>query len=179
VAGDGDHGTGMLRGLRAASAAARAQRVRPARRWPPPAAAWADRAGGTSGALWGVLLQALADTIGDATAPNAQALAEGIRLGAAEIQQRGRAQLGDKTMLDALLPFSQTLRDRLAAGIALAPAWQAAAEVATERAAGTAELVARVGRARPLAQRGLGTPDAGAVSMALCLTAVAEVLAAG
>jgi D-erythrulose 4-kinase len=97
--------------------------------------------------------------------------------GAATIQRVGKAERGDKTMLDALLPFVDELEERLAAGSALTDAWRGAAAGAVEAGAATASLRARVGRARPLAERSVGTPDAGAVSMGLILTAVGEVLA--
>ncbi|TPW15127.1 MAG: dihydroxyacetone kinase, partial [Acidimicrobiaceae bacterium] len=83
---------------------------------------------------------------------------------------------GDKTMFDALRPFTDELADRVAAGETLAEAWRAASQIATTSAAATADLVARRGRARPLGERSLGTPDPGATSMAMCLDAVAEVL---
>jgi dihydroxyacetone kinase len=62
------------------------------------------------------------------------------------------------------------------AGEPLASAWANAAAESERAAQATASLRPRVGRARPLADRSVGTPDAGAVSMALCLRTVAEVL---
>jgi dihydroxyacetone kinase len=53
-------------------------------------------------------------------------------------------------------------------------AWRAAAEVATEAAQATAEMRPKIGRARPLAERSVGTPDAGATSLAMCARTVAE-----
>ncbi|WP_199262334.1 DAK2 domain-containing protein, partial [Paracoccus binzhouensis] len=60
---------------------------------------------------------------------------------------------------------------------ALAEAWQRAAARATEAAEATAQLSPKLGRARPLAERSIGHPDAGAVSLALCARVVAEELA--
>ena len=65
----------------------------------------------------------------------------------------------------------------MATGQDLLTAWRAAADVATTRAHETASLSPQLGRARPLAERSVGTPDAGATSMALVLHAVAGVLA--
>ena len=96
--------------------------------------------------------------------------------GLAALQTLGKAELGDKTMLDALIPFVEALRQQISTGTGLAAAWSAAAEVSEQAAQATAELRPRIGRARPLAERSVGTPDAGAVSMALCLRAVARVL---
>ncbi|PZQ90706.1 MAG: D-erythrulose kinase [Leifsonia xyli] len=179
IAGDGDHGIGMQRGAtaaagaacRAADAGAGAGTVL-ARA----ADAWSDRAGGTSGALWGVMLRALGARLGDEAAPDAAAVAEGCRDALAGIRSYGKAEVGDKTMVDAIVPFVDTLGARVAAGDELATAWTAAAAAATEAAAATAELLPRMGRARPHAERSLGTPDAGAHSFGLIATAVAATL---
>lgn len=90
----------------------------------------------------------------------------------------GGASPGDKTMLDACLPFVEDLQRRVADGQQWQDAWQAAADVAAEAARATAELRPKVGRARPLAERSVGTPDAGATSLAMCLRTVAETFAA-
>ncbi|MFJ5796897.1 DAK2 domain-containing protein [Streptomyces decoyicus] len=82
--------------------------------------------------------------------------------------------MGEKTMLDALDPFRRALRAR--AGEALPTAWQAAAEAATRAAADTAQLVPARGRAARMGTLGHGPPDAGAVSLALILTAVGTTL---
>ena len=65
---------------------------------------------------------------------------------------------------------------RLGDGDGLAAAWNAAAEKAVEAGKATADLTPKIGRARPLAERSVGTPDAGATSMGLVVTAVGEVL---
>jgi dihydroxyacetone kinase len=77
-------------------------------------------------------------------------------------------------MLDALLPFVEELQRRVAADEPWQQAWRLAADVATEAARATAELRPKVGRARPLAERSIGTVDAGATSLAMCAHAVAE-----
>lgn len=181
VAGDGDHGRGMLKGITAATArvAAVGADADPGGGWLLQQAgqAWAERAGGTSGVLWGAALEALGRRLGDtAEAYPASEVAAGVREFASTIQQLGGARPGDKTLLDSLLPFVDELERRVAGGEELAPAWSAAAQVATERAQQTAELRPKVGRARPLAEKSVGTPDAGAISMGLVATAVGSVL---
>jgi dihydroxyacetone kinase len=181
VAGDGDHGVGMQRGARAAAAAAReAQSARAGVETllVSAADAWADRAGGTSGALWGVMLRALAAEVGDTDAPTAESVSAGVTAAQVAIQQFGKAELGDKTMVDAIVPFAEALARGVGSGASLSVAWSAAADVATEAARATAELLPRIGRARPHAEKSLGTPDAGAHSFALIVHAVAAVLAA-
>ena len=179
VAGDGDHGRGMVRGTRsAADAASQAMDGGAGAASVIVAAgdAWASKAGGTSGVLWGAALTAFGRRVGDVGCPSSQTVAEGVRDGYDALVRLGGAQPGDKTMLDALLPFIETLSSGVGAGKSLATAWALAAEESERAAVATAQLRPKVGRARPLADRSVGTPDAGAVSLALCMRAVAEVL---
>ena len=181
IAGDGDHGIGMQRGsvagfeaaAKAAKAGAGASSTLQAA-----ADAWADRAGGSSGALWGIALRAVAASLGDDAAPDGKAVASGVRGALDAITTTGKAQLGDKTMVDALIPFALQLWDGVDAGASLPDAWRVAAEAATTAAEATAQLQPRVGRARSHPGRSIGTPDPGAVSLALVVSAVATTLAA-
>ena len=179
VAGDGDHGIGMRRGSAAAAHAAQEAADAGAGAGATLLAAgdgWADRAGGTSGALWGVALRAVGAEVGDHRAPDAATVAAGVQRAADAVVRLGKAAVGDKTMVDAVLPFAEELRTRVAEGLPLADAWSSAARVATRAAEATADLVPRLGRARPHVEKSLGTPDPGAVSFALAATAVAETL---
>lgn len=181
VAGDGDHGIGMQRGIAAAVDVLQAACERGLGAGSALAAAaeaWADRAGGTSGALWGVILRSVAARLPDDRAPSPQDLAAGIEAAVLEVRRTGGAEPGDKTMVDAMVPFARTLGDRLADGRSLADAWRLAAVDAGDAAATTADMVARVGRARPHAERSLGTRDPGAVSFALVVAAVGGALEA-
>src|SRR4051794_33741987 len=119
IAGDGDHGIGMQRGSHSAVSAALDAVAADAGAGTVllrAGDAWSHRAGGTSGALWGVALRALGERIGDAEAPTATGVAEGVAAAADGIVSYGKAQLGDKTMVDALLPFSETLSAGVARG---------------------------------------------------------------
>ncbi|MBP2364382.1 dihydroxyacetone kinase family protein [Pseudonocardia parietis] len=182
VAGDGDHGRGMLKGITAATARVAVVSdggAEPGGGWLLQQAgqAWAERAGGTSGVLWGAALEAFGRHLGDtAESFTASDVAAGVREFATTIEALGGARLGDKTLLDSLLPFADELERRVAGGEQLAPAWSAAAHIATATAQRTAELRPRIGRARPLADKSVGTPDAGAISMGLVVTAVGPVL---
>ena len=79
-------------------------------------------------------------------------------------------------MVDALTPFADALAGAVDGGATLAVAWRRAAEAAAVAAAGTSELLPRKGRARPHAEKSLGTPDPGAHSFGLIALAVADVL---
>jgi D-erythrulose 4-kinase len=179
VAGDGDHGIGMQRGVHAAVAAADESADRGAGASSVLVAAgdaWADRAGGTSGALWGAMLVAIGEALSDIGAPSADEIVAAVRAGADAITTQGGAHPGDKTMVDALLPFVDTLGSAVTAGSGIADAWHAAADAATAAADTTADMLPRLGRARPHAEKSLGTPDPGAVSFAVVMTAVAATL---
>jgi dihydroxyacetone kinase len=179
VAGDGDHGIGMQRGATAAAltanrlvglgAGAGTLLTRAGD-------SWADRAGGTSGALWGLALHAMGSVFGDEAFPDSSAVAAGVREAEMQIARYGKAQLGDKTLLDTLIPFSEALTAALLDGMNLTRAWGIASEVADEAAEATAALVPKIGRARPHADKSVGTPDPGAVSMALVIRTVHQVL---
>ncbi len=180
VAGDGDHGRGMVKGSAAATEAARAAAsggTGPAGVLVAAGDAWGARAGGTSGVLWGALLTAMAQELPAGGAPSDQQVAAGVRAGYDALVRLGGASPGDKTMLDALGPFADDLVARVQGGEPLAPAWAAAAEVAVGAAEATKDLRPRIGRARPLAERSLGHPDAGATSLGMCATVVAGALA--
>jgi dihydroxyacetone kinase len=182
VAGDGDHGIGMQRGARAAVSTARAAAMAGAGAGTVlrlAGDAWADRAGGTSGALWGLGLRAVADRLGDEDAPDARAVVDGVSAARAGITAQGKAQVGDKTMVDALSPFVDVLTAQVAASSSLAAAWISAADAATTAAAATADLAARRGRARTHGDASLGTPDPGAHSFALIVTAIGAALFEG
>lgn len=165
IAGDGDHGIGMANGSKAAAQAARAiadQGAGVATTLSAAGDAWSDRAGGTSGALWGSLLTAIGSALGNQNEPTLDAITDALIAGRDAVQRLGGAQVGDKTMVDALVPlvdaFVSTDGNLKAKGKAAVAAGQAGVE-------STAQLVARLGRARPLGEKSLGTPDPGAVSL--------------
>lgn len=175
VAGDGDHGRGMVRGCAAAVRAASSQDERQAGVQDLLAAAgdaWAAQAGGTSGVLWGSALRAAGERLGNRNDILPTDLADAADAFVTRLRALGKAELGDKTMLDAAIPFAATLRNELGhdpdVGAALAQAFASAEQAAHD----TAQLTPRIGRARPLAAKSLGTPDPGAVSLALILGAV-------
>ncbi len=177
VAGDGDHGRGMVKGSSAASEAARSAVAAGAGIGGTLRAAgeqWAAKAGGTSGVLWGAALTAFGNALGDAGTPAAGTVAAAVRASYQALVDLGGAEPGDKTMLDAWLPFTETVEAEVERGAGWLDAWTAGATAATAAAKKTAELRPKIGRARPLAERSVGTPDAGAVSFARCVTVVGE-----
>ena len=178
-AGDGDHGQGMKRGADAAREAADravAAGAGAAGVLAFAGDAWADRAGGTSGALWGLLLRSWSGALSDEAPMEDAAVVRGARLALDAVMRLGGAKPGDKTLVDAFVPFVAALEKASAAGQALAPAWREAALAAKAAADATAQLTPKLGRARPLAEKSIGHPDAGAVSFALIAETVAGLL---
>jgi dihydroxyacetone kinase len=176
VAGDGDHGRGMVRGTEAASAAAASAAHRGGGVGSVLTAAgeaWAAKAGGTSGVLWGAALSAAGRRLGDTGTPADADVAGALRAGHDALVALGGARPGDKTMLDALGPFVDSVESAVGCGIDWRSAWLEAVDIAGRAAAGTADLRPKIGRARPLAERSVGTPDAGAISLAMCIGTVA------
>ncbi|GAB2450815.1 dihydroxyacetone kinase family protein [Xylanimonas ulmi] len=181
VAGDGDHGIGMCRGVDAAVDAARtavgfdADAPSVLRR---AADAWADRAGGTSGALWGIGLLAVAEHLPPERTAGVAHVVAGARAALDQVAEVGGARPGDKTLVDALNPAVDALEAAVGTGASLADAWASAVRAAEHGARRTADIVARRGRSRVLADKSLGTPDPGATSLALLLREVGLTLAA-
>ncbi|MDQ0642617.1 dihydroxyacetone kinase family protein [Microbacterium murale] len=179
VAGDGDHGIGMQRGSRAASAAASAVVAAGAgarTTLQQAGDAWADKGGGTSGAIWGEMLVALGATLGDDGDPDAPRIAAGITAMKDAVMSFGKAKVGDKTMIDAIVPFADRLAELVGSGAGLVDAWTDAAGTADDAAKATADLAAKLGRARAHGDKSLGTPDPGAVSFALIAHTVLDIL---
>lgn len=171
-AGDGDHGQGMTRGSRAAAMAAAAAHSAGAGAASILAAAsdaWADRAGGTSGAIWGLGLRSASGALSDRTAVTPDQVRQAVTAALESIMRLGGAKPGDKTLVDALAPFAATLSARIEVGESLQAAWGQASQAAHEAAEATASLPPRLGRARLHAERSRGHRDAGAVSFALAV----------
>ncbi|SFB08147.1 homodimeric dihydroxyacetone kinase [Amycolatopsis marina] len=182
VAADGDHGLGITRGMRAAVAAARA-----AEQDGEPLAgallragtALADASGGASGALYGVLLAETGAGLRGLAAEEitTTVVADAVDDAARAFVDLGKAEPGEKTMLDAIEPFRAVLREQATSGAGVADAWCKAAQRASDAAQETAHLVPAKGRAARLAERSRGHADPGATSFALIVTAVGEALA--
>lgn len=175
VAGDGDHGQGMAFGSRGAAHAARAAVDRGAGARTTLLLAgqgWADSAGGTSGALWGAALTSAGGVYSDTEDGNDQNVVDAISAGIDAIVRLGGAQLGDKTMVDAAVPFRDALAEAFDAEAG--PAITTAAGVARDAADRTADIPARLGRARVLGNKSVGTPDPGALSFSLLMAALGE-----
>ncbi|MGH2877534.1 MAG: dihydroxyacetone kinase subunit DhaL [Solirubrobacteraceae bacterium] len=171
--GDGDHGTNMDRGMRrAVEKLAEAQAADPAAVLKTVAMALISTVGGAAGPLYGTLLLALSTGLAGHAQIDLPAFAAAWRRGLEGVQARGRAQPGDKTMVDALVPAVQALEaaDEFSGGLA------AAAQAAHDGMLATTPLVARRGRASYLGERSAGHQDAGATSTYYLFKSAAQAL---
>jgi dihydroxyacetone kinase-like protein len=175
--GDADHGANLIRGMDAVMTALDPVPDTAGDLLKKVGMTLVTSVGGASGPLYGTFFLRAAGAAGDATALDGPALLAVLRAGLEGIVARGKAEVGDKTMVDALVPFAETLGREVDGGTDLATAWANAAAAASAAAAATAELLPRMGRARPHAEKSLGTPDPGAHSFALIVSAVAEAIA--
>ena len=126
-----------------------------------------NRMGGSAGALYGTLFLRASTIAKDKTELTGNDLAAMLRSGLEGVMQRGKAQLGDKTMVDALAPAADAFRISLQSSPSLSTAFEQAAAAARAGAQATANLVAKQGRAKFVGERSLGHVDAGAASVAL------------
>lgn len=177
VAGDGDHGRGMVRGCQAATEAARRAIERGAGAGTVlqhAGDAWGKKAGGTSGALWGAALSSVGAVWGDERYPERDDLVAGARAFLDRLQALGGASVGDKTMLDAVVPFVEHLTRTAGSDETPRATVAMAAAAAAAAAEATSELSPKLGRARPLAEKSLGHRDPGAVSFAQLAATLVE-----
>jgi len=123
--------------------------------------------GGATGPLLGSFLMGLGNGIGEQDAIDCPTLAAMFEAGLAGVRRQSKAQIGDKTMMDALLPAVDAIRQAADANKSITEALQAAAEAAESGAVSTKDLRAKFGRAKNLGDRTLGHQDPGATSMAL------------
>ena len=130
--------------------------------------------GGTSGPLFGMWFRALSRALPETDPADLTQLAEGVREGTATVQRLGGAEVGDKTMVDAMVPAVAALTD--AAGDP-EQALTAAADAAEAGAASTEAMVARRGRASYVGEVARGVLDPGALAVALFFRAGARSLA--
>ena len=195
--GDADHGVNMDRGMQAVAAKLPAAEDTVAAKLPAPedtAAAGAppplgplfktvgmtlvSTVGGAAGPLYGTLFLEMGKAAAERTTLTAAEWSGVVSAGVAGVQMRGKAEAGDKTMVDALLPAAAALREAAASGASLPAAARAAADAAAEGVRATVPLVARKGRASYLGERSAGHQDPGATSSWLLLEAAAAAFAA-
>jgi len=132
-----------------------------------------SRIGGTSGPIWGTAFLRAGGAAGTATELDAGQVLAMLWAAIGGIKARGQSDVGDKTLLDALVPATETIERSIAAGLDVPGTLRAAAEAARERAEATRSMLAKRGRAAYTGERSIGTLDAGAVAVAVMFEALA------
>jgi dihydroxyacetone kinase phosphoprotein-dependent L subunit len=132
-----------------------------------------SRIGGTSGPIWGTAFLRAGTTAGAVTELEPAQVVAMLRAAAEGIKARGKSDVGDKTLLDALIPATDAVERSLADGLDPQATLAAAAQVARDSAEATRTMVAKRGRASYTGERSIGTLDAGAVAVAVMFAAVA------
>jgi dihydroxyacetone kinase-like protein len=135
--------------------------------------------GGAAGPLYGTCFLEMGKAAAERTTLTAAEWAGVVSAGVAGVQMRGKAEPGDKTMVDALLPAAEALRAATGSGASLRAACRAAADAAAEGMRQTTPLVARKGRASYLGERSAGHQDPGATSSWLLMETAAAVFGCG
>ncbi|MEU4293494.1 dihydroxyacetone kinase subunit DhaL [Kribbella sp. NPDC026596] len=134
-----------------------------------------SRIGGTSGPIWGTGFLRAGMTAGATTSLDGAMVVAMLRSAVTGIQARGGAELGDKTLLDAIVPMTDAIEESLASGASSDEVVERAAVAARTAADATAELVAKRGRAAYTGERSRGSVDAGATAVAVIIEQIAEV----
>jgi dihydroxyacetone kinase-like protein len=173
--GDGDHGIGMTRGFEAVlqklnqknfdSVGAMLQDI---------GTTLLMSIGGAAGAIFGTWFRGAAASLMDKMIFDSDALANMLTDGLSAVKARGKARLGDKTMVDALAPAA--CNATAMKGHSLEEALAAATKAAQEGLETTKNMVATIGKAKSLGQRAIGHPDPGALSTYLILSLMTEYL---
>jgi phosphoenolpyruvate---glycerone phosphotransferase subunit DhaL len=176
--GDGDHGTNMDRGMKKVlerldatdgddiGASLKAVGM-----------ALVSSVGGAAGPLYGTLFMQMGQSAAGKSELDLAGFTDALDAGVQGVIKRGKAERGDKTMLDALGPALDTLKE--SGGDDVAAALQRAADAAREGMEATIPLVARKGRASYLGERSAGHQDPGATSSHLLLKTAAEAVGSG
>ena len=176
--GDGDHGFNMARGFEAAM-----QKLKEA-----PGAdigevlktvamALISNVGGASGPLYGSLFLKASGAAKGLTEIDLAGFIPVFKEGILAVQARGKAELGEKTMIDVLLPVLDSLEKDSAAGISGKEAFANAEKVAAECRDKTKDIIAKKGRASYLGERSIGHIDPGATSSCLMIATISKALA--
>ena len=172
--GDGDHGTNMHRGFQAALERLEgSEPSSPAEVLKTVSMALISKVGGAAGPLYGTAFLRASTALQDKDEVSGEDVADALEAALGGIKQRGKAEVGDKTIVDALQPAVDAAKQ--ASGGA-AEVFRAAADAADEGVESTVEIVAKRGRASYLGQRSAGHKDPGATSTQLLLDAAARSL---
>ena len=176
--GDGDHGFNMARGfeavmkkLKEAPGADIGEVLKTV------AMTLISNVGGAAGPLYGSLFLKASGVAKGLTEMDLSAFVPVLKEGILGVQARGKAELGDKTMIDVLLPMLESIEKDNAAGLSGKEAFANAEKIAAECMEKTRDIIAKKGRASYLGERSIGHIDPGATSSYLMISTINKALA--
>lgn len=169
--GDGDHGINMAKGFGRAAERIAGKGLSFDQALAVLSDVLMSEIGGSMGPLYGFMFQDMARAVAGRRAIDATGFSAMLNAGLAAVRRTGSAEVGDKTLMDTLVPAVVAFDAVRAQGFA--PALAAMSEAAIRGRDSTVDLVARIGRAARLGERSRGVPDAGATSCCLILTTLA------
>jgi dihydroxyacetone kinase-like protein len=172
--GDGDHGVNMAKGFNMAAERLKGKNEALATSLDTLGTVLMTEIGGSMGPLYGVMFTEFAEKIDGIDNIDAAAFSRMLHAGLEGIQSIGSAKVGDKTLLDTLVPAVEAFDEATAAGKSFAEALEALVVAAEKGRDSTIDLVAKIGRASRLGERSLGVLDAGATSCAIILKELSD-----
>jgi len=175
IVGDGDHGTTIKRGVLAGEKAIMATSFESIDKLLNAYAfAMVSSMGGASGPIFSSLFMGMASGGNGAAEINGAQMVSMLKDGLERIIALGKAEEGDKTLVDALAPATRAAQKALDEGSSLSHILEIAYQASKEGTMNTSSMIAKKGRAQYAGERGLGHEDAGATSMTLILQAFSE-----
>ena len=176
--GDGDHGINMSKGFSQCRDSLLAEPVLPglAQAFDTLAMTLLEGIGGSMGPLYGSVFMGFAETLGGARQLDAELFGRALANAVEQVETVGNAKVGDKTLMDTLIPARDAYQAALAQGQDFAAALAAMVAAAEAGWQSTKALQARIGRAARLGERSIGVLDAGATSCFLLLRTLGSAL---
>ncbi len=175
--GDGDHVANLQRGIHALTEQSSAlSQLDWSQAYQKTGMTLMSSIGGASGSLFGTLFISMGKAAANQPV-NLQSFVEAFAQGVEAVKKRGKADIGEKTMLDVLIPVTQYLQQSASDAVALTDILEHVKQVAIEGMESTREMMATKGRASYLGERSVGHIDAGAKSSQLIICTIADVMA--
>jgi dihydroxyacetone kinase-like protein len=174
--GDADHGVNMARGFQAVIEKVDPEDADIGNALKKTGMTLLSTVGGASGPLYGTAYMEAAKVFAGKTEVSGDDFKAALEAAIAGIQKRGHAEKGEKTMLDALMPATDALTEKLAGGASLADALDGACAAAAEGVEFTKTIAATKGRASYLGERSIGHQDPGATSLTMTLETIRDFL---
>ena len=172
--GDGDHGINLAKGFAHCGRTIQGRQLTLAEALDELTLSLMEGIGGSMGPLYGSLFIGMADEVRGRDSIDAATFAKLLRGGLTSLQDISDAGVGDKCLMDTLIPAVEAFEQAQASGASFSEALRQMKRAASQGRDSTRDLVAKIGRASRLGERSLGVLDAGAVSCCLILTDLAE-----